>query len=437
IEWQNTIGAYLTENLLDIQQTIDGGYVLGGSSSSNGFEDKTEHTQGGFDYWVVKLDVLGNIEWDNTIGGNSDDNMFSINQTLDGGYILSGTSASDISFDKTENHIGPSYYKDYWIVKINESGEIEWQNTIGGDGSDGGVSARQTPDGGYILAGISTSDISGDKTEPVIGGCCSNDYWVVKLSPDPLFCSITSTITPSGPTTFCKPGSVILNAPIDASYIYQWKKNGVDIPGATSSSYTSINTTANYQVYITNGTCDDISDSLLITANMKPNAVVNNLDATNDLCFDESIKLKANNGAGLTYQWFKGATPISGATTQIFFATTPGNYKVRVTNTFGCMKISLPYSIIETCRMGNDTDSELAVNVYPNPAHTELFIQTTGFNAEEIKVNMYNSTGQKIFSVVNNNTEIMQINISEFPAGIYTVLISDNDQTGVKQFVKE
>jgi type IX secretion system substrate protein len=175
IQWQNTIGGSTTDALKSISQTTDGGYILGGSSDSNISGDKTENSQGGYDYWVVKLDASGVIQWQNTIGGSSEDHLYSISQTTDGGYIIGGLSDSDISGDKTEISQGLS---DYWIVKLDDLGVIQWQNTIGGNDEDWLQSISQTTDGGYILGGNSRSGISGDKTEILLG---IKDYWVVRL----------------------------------------------------------------------------------------------------------------------------------------------------------------------------------------------------------------------------------------------------------------
>ncbi|MFN8153760.1 MAG: T9SS type A sorting domain-containing protein [Bacteroidia bacterium] len=174
IQWQNTIGGGGTDRLNSIEQTSDGGYILGGFSNSNISGDKTEDSQGGYDYWIVKTDSIGNIQWQNTIGGNSLDDLYSIQQTTDGGYVLGGLSDSDISGDKLENSHGGS---DYWIVKIDSLGVIQWQNTIGGSDTDELYSIQQTVDGGYILGGYSWSNISGDKTENCLG---LSDYWIVK-----------------------------------------------------------------------------------------------------------------------------------------------------------------------------------------------------------------------------------------------------------------
>ncbi len=177
IEWQNTIGGSEDEELSSVQLTSDGGYILGGHSASGISGDKTEESQGSYDYWVLKVDEEGNIEWQNTIGGNAEDYLRSIIQTTDGGYLLGGHSYSDLSGDKTEKNQG---YVDYWIVKLNSTGNIEWQNTIGGFKGDYMRSVIQAADGGYLLGGYSVSNISGDKTEDCEGGY--GDYWVVKLN---------------------------------------------------------------------------------------------------------------------------------------------------------------------------------------------------------------------------------------------------------------
>lgn len=175
LEWQNTIGGNNNDYLQSVQQTSDGGYILSGFSYSDLSGDKTEILLGNSDYWVVKVNSAGTIEWQNTIGGSSYDDLYSAKETSDGGYILAGRSYSGISGDKTEASYGGW---DYWLVKLNSTGDIEWQHAIGGSGDDNLWSAEQTSDGGYIIGGYSNSGISGNKTEASIGLA---DYWVLKL----------------------------------------------------------------------------------------------------------------------------------------------------------------------------------------------------------------------------------------------------------------
>lgn len=181
IAWQVDIGGNDADYLYDIQQTTDGGFILGGYSLSDISGNKTEANIGGWDYWIVKLDSIGVIEWQNTIGGNFNDYLTSIQETSDNGFIVGGYSNSAISGDKSEDTWGGGAGFDYWVVKLDSTGNINWQNTIGGIGDDYLSDVQQTFDGGFILAGYSNSDISGDKTDPTIGLTSANDFWIVKI----------------------------------------------------------------------------------------------------------------------------------------------------------------------------------------------------------------------------------------------------------------
>lgn len=179
-EWDKTFsgdGGTYTDLIESVQQTSDGGYILGGMSASDKSADKTENSRGGDDYWVIKVDRQGNKQWDRTFGGNGDDWLYSLQQTSDGGYLLGGYSYSDKSGDKTRNSKGQD---DFWIVKIDGNGNKQWDRTIGGNKEDELYSLEQTTDGGYILGGYSHSTISGDKTENTKSPL-SADYWIVKV----------------------------------------------------------------------------------------------------------------------------------------------------------------------------------------------------------------------------------------------------------------
>ena len=128
IEWQRTIGGSDLDMLSSIKPTADGGVICGGGSLSGVSGDKTEACRGLMDYWVVKIDSYNNIEWEKTIGGSSWEAISDIQQTFDGGYICVGYTDSNISGDKTENGLGS---QDFWVLKLSNVGNIEWQNTIG------------------------------------------------------------------------------------------------------------------------------------------------------------------------------------------------------------------------------------------------------------------------------------------------------------------
>lgn len=175
IEWQNTIGGNKIDLLYAIQTTADGGSIVGGSSNSGPTGDKSQGNKGGFDYWVMKLDQNGSVVWEKTIGGSNLDYLKSIVKCSDGGYLIGGASRSGISGDKTQGAVG-NY--DFWILKLDPDGNILWDKTFGGKKGDYLNTMIQTTDGGYLLAGHSESNISGSKSENARGWF---DYWVVKI----------------------------------------------------------------------------------------------------------------------------------------------------------------------------------------------------------------------------------------------------------------
>lgn len=119
------------------------------------------------------------IEWQKTLGGSYGDFATSIQQTTDGGYIVAGYSYSNDG-DVTD-HRGLEGWADFWVVKLDNTGDIEWEKSLGGSDHDFGNSIQQTTDGGYIVAGYSDSN-DGDVT----GNHGITDFWIVKLAPDNL-----------------------------------------------------------------------------------------------------------------------------------------------------------------------------------------------------------------------------------------------------------
>ena len=153
-EWSKTFGGTGTDGLVSVQQTSDGGYILAGCTDSYG--------AGSRDFWLVKTDSNGNKLWDMTFGGTECDVANSVQQTSDGGYILTGKTSSYGAGNE-----------DFWLVKTDSNGSKQWDKTFGGTNSDEAASVQQTSDGGYILAGFTTS----------YGGGFS-DFWLVKTDSD-------------------------------------------------------------------------------------------------------------------------------------------------------------------------------------------------------------------------------------------------------------
>jgi hypothetical protein len=173
--WQQSFGGTNQQGLLALQQTTDGGYILGGWSSSPPGGNKVAPHYGDHDFWIIKLDAAGTKQWDKSYGGSGQDVLTALQQTTDGGYILGGISISGTNGNKTTPNYGDD---DYWVIKTDGAGIPQWQRSFGGDGTDQLYSLQQTADGGYVLGGFSYSLNTGNKTATNYGGA---DYWVVKL----------------------------------------------------------------------------------------------------------------------------------------------------------------------------------------------------------------------------------------------------------------
>ncbi len=146
IRWQKTYGGSATDNAYVVQQTGDGGYIVGGHTVSYG--------AGSYDIWLLKLNYAGMIEWQKTYGGSGADFFSSLQETLEYGFIIVGSTNSF------------SNSTDAWIFKINSNGAMEWQYVYSGIGSE----VSQTDDYGYVVAGTTNSF-----------GAGNTDLWVLKL----------------------------------------------------------------------------------------------------------------------------------------------------------------------------------------------------------------------------------------------------------------
>jgi len=152
--WNKTYGGTAYDEAHSIQQTQDGGYIVAGATSSKG--------AGNYDFWILKLDDRGNLIWDKTYGGTADDSAHFIRQTQDGGFIVAGDSSSFAS----------TWFA-FWILKLDQDGNLVWDKVYERSGWDVATSIQQTQDGGYIVTGPSP---------PLDRGF--SDVWIIKLNPN-------------------------------------------------------------------------------------------------------------------------------------------------------------------------------------------------------------------------------------------------------------
>jgi hypothetical protein len=167
--WEYTYGGADKEYATHIEQTHDSGFITIGRSHSTDGDVTGNH--GSQDIWVIKLSKTGVLQWEKSLGGTAIEQGSWITQTMDGGYILTGWT---ISHDGDITHYFAN--EDYWVVKLDDTGGIMWQNNYGGTSTDMGKCILETVDTDYLVAGYVYSFDS-----QVVGGHGYSDMWIAKL----------------------------------------------------------------------------------------------------------------------------------------------------------------------------------------------------------------------------------------------------------------
>ena len=177
LDFVKTLGGNLNDSAQSIVNTTDGGYaILGYTQSNDG--DIVNKQDNSFDYWVLKFNTQDQLEWQQVYGGTNDDRGSQIIQTQDGGYAVIGSSASN---DGNVN--GNNGLQDYWLAKLDSSGNMSWQKSFGFSGNDIGISLLQSNDQGYLISGILDVTASGGlgNTSRINQRHAGGDYWALKL----------------------------------------------------------------------------------------------------------------------------------------------------------------------------------------------------------------------------------------------------------------
>ena len=225
ITWQKVYGTSSTfqERVESVHQTTDGGYVLGGRNPIS----NQDHV------YVLKIDSLGNIQWQKSYG-QTNERAFQLQTTSDGGFIVAGETAT---FGAGSG--------DGWIIKLDSSGGIQWQNAYGGSNSDSIFAITETADGGYAAAGSTYSFGSGDQ-----------DFWILKLS-------AAGQIHPACPltvTSFSVPSSPTLASAVATAAAVS---TNVTVTNTSATAIATVGDVAEQCTGTSCTFCDDFEDSTL------------------------------------------------------------------------------------------------------------------------------------------------------------------------------
>jgi hypothetical protein len=262
----------------------------------------------------------------------------------------------------------------------------------------------------------------------------SHDMFVARIGL-PSCVGPTVSISATGATTFCEGGSVTLTASATGSNLfYQWKKNGVDIIGATANSFVAT-TLGDYKVSASNICGAATSGIISVTLKNSPKATITPSGIVS-MCAGDQTLLAANTGNNLSYQWMKNSIAISGATNSTYAATTGGKFSVKVTkNATGCSSISATTKVKITCKTIEtpEVSADEVLLAYPNPSAGQFTVQFHDGNAYDLQIT--DALGNKVQTY--RHIESSFSFGSELKPGMYMLqVISNNNTVRVLKLVK-
>ncbi|MCB9365326.1 MAG: T9SS type A sorting domain-containing protein [Flavobacteriales bacterium] len=441
ITWEKSLGGTADDRASSIQQTVDGGYIVTGYSSS--FDGDVSGSNGGSDMWIVKLTSTGTITWEKSLGGAAEDRAFSIQQTTDGGYIVAGASFS-IDGDVTGNNGG----RDMWIVKLTSTGTITWEKSLGGTADDRASSIQQTTDGGYIVAGDSYSN-DGDVTDhhPSYGA----DYWVVKLNTCDVYSDYTYSNNNNGNYTFTNTSTGNFNKS-------HWSFGDGTTMTSVNPNHT-FNANGIFPVVLTvndstfqGGACIDYYlDTINVTSVPTPAQCISGFVMYPDTSSNNIIVINSSMGNNITYMWNFGDSTTSTLQNPSHTYSTAGPFYLCLTidDGNGCVDMycdSIGKNGVVFNKAGGFTiniispnttgiDSKLILN-------SEIKIYPNPVSNQLSIDTELNISEIKIIDITGKMVMIAKeithtINLADLSNGIYFIKVTTEEKTITKKFVKQ
>ncbi len=271
---------------------------------------------------------------------------------------------------------------------------------------------------GIAIAGAGTSSYTASTTGSYFvmltdaAGCAVfSQTKAVTINGTPLV-----NLSPAGSVSFCQGSTQVLTADSLAGYTFQWKKNNVNIAGATLRSY-SVSQAGTYSVVVTSNCGVTAKDSVVCTVINNPAAVIT-AGGPVTFCAGQSVTLTANTYNGVSYQWRRNGNNISGATSPSYVAGQQGTYTVKETAN-GCTKTSNGISVTVNCRLGEEEVTGYTVEILPQPVRSQAGIHVYGeFMAGEVAYEVADMQGRSITSFSGSGTGDL-LNVEGWSTGVY------------------
>lgn len=300
----------------------------------------------------------------------------------------------------------------YQVQMSNASGSFASPVVVGTQAGSGAatitcVIPANTPAGsGYLFRVVASSPAT-------IGDPTTTTYTVANTP--------AATIVTPPNTNFCSGDSILLQANAGSNFQYVWFRNGVQ-EQTTSAAFRYVKSGGNHSVKVIEPVagCNATSANVKLSLKSKPTATVSPA-GTDTICNGDSLVLNANTGSGLTYQWYKGVNPISGAMAPQYTAKITGSYKVRISNSWGCTRFSSVKKVVRVS-CNRTAGEEISISAWPMPFTTQVSVALEGLTADEMQVTVVDLQGRIVhMETVAPNAEnmILDFNTSDWPAGLY------------------
>ena len=460
-QWGKSYGGGGDDRSYAMAVTNDSGFVMVGMTSSFG--------SGQFDLYAIRTDSDGNLEWSKAYGGLANEYGEAVALTEDGGFVLVG---------KTESFGGGS--RDIYVIRTDALGDTVWTKSYGGISSEHAYSIDQTGEGGFIISGNSSSFASGIYLVRMdgsgfSGGCNEHNTGTVVIGAavtetvvNPTVDSITGTniVTPlNGP--FAQDDSVLCNnctsSSSPASHIISAGGGSASFNIYTNSSCPWFASTSDTWITITagNSSSGDGVISYSVTGNpdmvqrtgtitvlthvyqviQEPQPVCGGTPPTIPQIQGTDCNLAATSSLNVTYQWYLDGALLPGATSQFLTANGQGFYTVKVTDTAGCWNVSDPFYAGCATTVEDAQTTDLDFRVFPNPCISSYgaVVSYTLSKRTHVYVRLFDMHGAVASTLSNGEEDVghhrIALNGSGLPGGVYHIVMAAGDEVVSRKVV--
>jgi len=437
--WTRSFGGTGDDYGMSVKQTTDKGYIVVGYTNSFG--------QGLDDVYLIKTDSLGNLLWSKTYGGINFDFGSSVQQTSEGGYIVVGATAS----------FGSGNY-DVYLIKTNSTGDTLWTKTLGGSALDEGISAQQTNDGGYIIAGTTLSFSVGNYSAYLNKiDANGNVLWAKTYSTSGSEEVHQMQLTDDG--GYIIAGGIFIGPTITLSSIFKTNSSG-DFLWAK-----------NYSNGGSNSVQETTDKGYILTGSEGNLAFLIRTDSVGDTIWTKSFQGLNNYANGSFVQQttdngfiVAGSTHKFGAGDPVYLIKTDSNGNSCIQNYFSTTITTPVYTVnnaVSLTSHGGITGNPATINnfggdifdicshvgiepniksknalmIYPDPFSSETTLETDKVLTNAFLM-VYTMQGQLVKKIKNINGHTVTLHRDNLATGIYYVqLIQDNDTYDTERFI--